>query len=145
MSFFQTQTDIETRLCTAVNAAIAARNAVELQAIVLLEPPFPPAHQELIGSLQRKYPENDNASEHRLAQLVKRVVTETAESQDEEGRPVQSWSAMVTFIVRWMTFLRDMDVDNLVQLFQLLSDLQQYVHRQFTRRANFILRMLTRL
>ena len=125
MSFFQNQNDVETRLCTAVNAAIAARNADGLQAIVLLEPPFPADHQELIGSLQRKYPENDNGSEDRLAQLVNRVVTETAESQDEEGRPVQPWSAMVTFIVRWMTFLRDMDPNNFVQLFQLLSDLQQ--------------------
>ncbi|KAF1848410.1 uncharacterized protein K460DRAFT_277822 [Cucurbitaria berberidis CBS 394.84] len=125
MSFFQNQNDVETRLCTAVNAAIEARNADELQAIVLLEPPFPPDHQELIGSLQRKYPENDTASEQRLAQLIKRVVTETDESQDEEGRPVQSWSAMVTFLVRWMTFLRDMDPTNFVQLFQLLSDLQQ--------------------
>lgn len=125
MSFFRNQSDVETRLCTAVNSAIEARNANELQAIVLLEPPFPPDHQELIGSLQRKYPEADAGSEQRLTQLITSVVTETAESEDEEGRPVQPWSAMVAFLVRWMTFLRDMDPNNFVDLFELLSDLQQ--------------------
>jgi hypothetical protein len=125
MSFFQNQSDIETRLCTAVNHAIQASNADQLQAIVLLEPPFPPDHQELITSLRRRYPESDTGAEKRLEQLVRRVVTEVAESEDEEGRPVQAWGAMVTFLVGWMTTLRDMDLDNLVQLFQLLSDLQQ--------------------
>jgi nuclear mRNA export protein PCID2/THP1 len=127
MSFFQNQNDVEVRLCSAVNLAIRARDADQLQSIVLLETPFPPDHQELIGSLQRKYPSSDPRSEEKLTQLVKRTVTETDESEDAEGRPVQSWSAMVTFLVGWMSYLRDMDANNYVLLFQLLSDLQQYV------------------
>jgi hypothetical protein len=129
MSFFRAQNDVETRLCTAVNIAIQAGDAHQLQAIVLLEPGignvFPPDHEELIGSLQRNYPATDGDSEKRLDDLVRRVVTETAESQDEEGRPVQSWGAMVTFLVGWMTYLRDMDMENYVLLFELLTDLQQ--------------------
>ena len=125
MSFFRNQNDVETRLCSAVNVAIQAKDANQLQSIVLLETPFPPDHLELIQSLQRKYPQSDSNAEQRLVDLVKRVVTETAESQDDEGRPVQSWSSMVTFLVGWMTYLRDMNPDDYVQLFQLLSELQQ--------------------
>lgn len=125
MSFFQNKKDVETRLCAAVNVAIRTRDANQLQTIVLLETPFPPDHVELIGSLQRKYPKSDSTAEERLAQLVRNVVNETAESQDAEGRPVQSWSAMVTFLVGWMTYLRDMDPNDYVELFPLLSDLQQ--------------------
>lgn len=134
MSFFQDQNDVETRLCKAVNVAIQAENAYQLQSIVLLEPPFPADHQELIASLQRKYPESDPRSEGRLKSLVKGVVTETSESQDAEGRPISEWTAMITFLVGWMTTLRDMDVDNLVLLFQQLSDILQWVLRRTSRK-----------
>jgi hypothetical protein len=120
--------DVETRLCTAVNIAIQHGNDVQLQAIVLLEPgpgnEFPPDHQELIGSLQKNYPASDESSEGRLSELVKKVVTETAESEDQEGRPVQSWGSMVTFLVGWMSFLRDVDLQNIVQIFELMTELQ---------------------
>lgn len=131
MSFFRGQPDVETRLCTAVNVAIQAGDPHQLQSIVLLEPGegnvFPPDHQELIQSLQQNYPANNEQSEKRLEDLVRRVVTETAESEDEEGRPIQSWGSLVTFLVGWMTFLRDMDAENLVLIFELMTDLQSYV------------------
>ena len=85
---------------------------------------FPPDHQELTKSLQQNYPAGNGDSEKRLEDLVRRVVTETAESEDEEGRPVQSWGSLVTFLVGWMTFLRDVDAENLVLVFELMTDLQ---------------------
>ncbi|KAF7673135.1 hypothetical protein GT037_009086 [Alternaria burnsii] len=128
MSFFRSQPDVETRLCTAVNVAIQTGDPYQLQSIVLLEPgegnAFPPDHQELIKSLQQNYPASNGDSEKRLEDLVRRVVTETAESEDEEGRPVQSWGSLVTFLVGWMTFLRDVDAENLVLVFELMTDLQ---------------------
>jgi hypothetical protein len=125
MSFFQNQNSVETRLCTAVNDAIKARNALQLASIVLLEPPFPPDYEELIQSLRTNYPSNATNSEDRLDQLVRKIVTETAEYQDEQGKPVQGWNAMVTFLVGWMTFLRDLDMDNLLHTYQQLKDLQE--------------------
>ncbi|KAJ6286992.1 hypothetical protein J3E71DRAFT_388545 [Bipolaris maydis] len=128
MPFFQNQNDVETRLCTAVNVAIRAGDANQLQSIVLLEPleanRWPPDHQELINSLKQNYPASNPGSEKRLEDLVRRVVTETAESEDEEGRPVQSWGSLVTFLVGWMTFLRDVDANNLVMVFEMMTDLQ---------------------
>lgn len=128
MPFFQNQNDVETRLCTAVNVAIQAGDANQLRSIVLLEPleanRWPPDHQELINSLKQNYPLHNPDSESRLQDLVRRVVTETAESEDEEGRPVQSWSSLVTFLVGWMTFLRDVDANNLVMVFEMMTELQ---------------------
>lgn len=125
MVFGQNNNSVEARLCIAVNDAIRTRNAIELASIVLLEPPFPPIYEELIQSLRNNYPQSADNSENRLDQLVRKVVTEAAESQDEEGRPVQGWNAMVTFLVGWMTFLRDMDLDNLLHTYQGLKELQE--------------------
>jgi hypothetical protein len=124
MDEFQ-QDDVETRLCSALNNSIQAWNANLISDIVIIEPPFPADYQELIDSLQNNYPEDDSDTNQRLEQLIKRVVTETAESEDEEGRPVQSWGSMVTFIIEWMAFLRDVDPDNLLQVYQRLNELLQ--------------------
>ncbi|KAH7091060.1 hypothetical protein FB567DRAFT_263583 [Paraphoma chrysanthemicola] len=124
MNVFQSG-NVETRLCAALNKAIQAWNASQLQQIVIIEPPFPADHQELIQSLQTNYPEEDESAERRLEQLIKRVVSETAESEDNEGRPIQSWSALVTFLIGWMAFLRDVDPGNLLEVYQRLSELLQ--------------------
>lgn len=125
MSFFQNRSNVETRLCSAVNSAIQAGDARQLQSILIVEPPYPPEHEELIAALQSRYPRSREESEKQLEQTVKRVVTQTAESEDEEGRPVQSWGSMVTFLVGWMTFLRDVDLQDYLKLYQQLGDLQQ--------------------
>jgi len=124
-AFQQNQNNVETRLCTALNGAIQAWNPDSLRDIVIIEPPYPPDHQELIQSLQTNYPAGDGNTTQRLEQLIRRVVSETAESEDSEGRPVQSWSALVTFLVSWMAFLRDVDPDNILEVYQSLSDLLQ--------------------
>ena len=124
-AFRQNQNNVETRLCTALNSAIQAWNANSLRDIVIIEPPYPPDHEELIQSLQSNYPEGDSNTTQRLEQLIKRVVSETAESEDSDGRPVQSWGALVTFLVAWMAFLRDVDPNNILEVYQSLSDLLQ--------------------
>lgn len=125
MNVFQAAVDVETRLCTAVNGAIQSWNANSLAQIVQIEPPFNPSgeYQELINALQNNYPEDDDSNEERLEQLIKRIVTETEESEDAEGRPVQSWGSLVVFLVKWMAFLRDVDVGNLLQVYERLKDL----------------------
>ena len=124
MNSFQ-RGNVETRLCAALNEAIQAWDANALQQIVVIEPPFPADHQELIQSLQSNYPEEDDDTEQRLEQLIKRVISETAESEDSEGRPIQSWSTLVTFLIGWMAFLRDVDSTNLLEVYQRLSELLQ--------------------
>jgi len=123
MNIFQQQSSVETRLCTAVNFAIQNHDAEQLRQIVLIEPPFPPDHEQLIQSLRTNYPDDDDETDDQLEELIKRIVPETAESEDNDGRPLQSWSSMVTFLVDWMVFLRDVDPNNLLDVYEALSDL----------------------
>jgi hypothetical protein len=123
MNTFQQQSSVETRLCTAVNIAVQAHDAEQLRQIVLIEPPFPPDHEQLIQSLQENWPDDDDEADDQLEELIKRVVPETAESEDDDGRPIQSWSSMVTFLIDWMAFLRDVDPNNLLEVYEALSDL----------------------
>jgi hypothetical protein len=125
MNPFLSAADVETRLCTAVNAAIQSWNANSLSQIVQIEPPYHPSeeYQELIQSLRNNYPEDDDSSEQRLESPIKRIVPETGESEDAEGRPVQSWGSLVTFILNWMAFLRDVDPGNYLEVYQRLKEL----------------------
>ncbi|KAF2703156.1 hypothetical protein K504DRAFT_444386 [Pleomassaria siparia CBS 279.74] len=123
MSAFQA--GIESNFCTEVNTALRNRDANKLQSILLLEPPFPPVYQQLIDSLKKKFPGNDSTAEKRLEDVVKRLVTEAGEGEDDDGRPIASWSPMVTFLVGWMAFIRDINIENLLETYERLSDLQQ--------------------
>lgn len=124
MNVFQ-QNNVETRLCKAVDTAIQSQDGDLLKTIVIIEPEYPADHQELIQSLRSNYPESNSNSTQRLEQLIKRTVSQTAESSDANGRPIQSWSSMVTFLVEWMAFLRDVEPTNLLQVYKRLSDLLQ--------------------
>lgn len=119
------QAGLESTFCNEVNLALRNRDANKLQSILVLEPPFQPIYQQLIDSLKNKFPEHDSNAEKRLEDVVRRMVTETGESEDEEGRPVASWGQMVSFLVGWMAFIRDINLENLLETYERLSDLQQ--------------------
>lgn len=113
------------QFCDSVNVAIRNRDAPEIQSILLLEPPFPPVYEELIAELRNEYPAHDDGSQARLEEVIHAAVTETGESEDEEGRPVQSWTSMVGFLVSWLTFIRDVDLSQLLNAYVAMSEVQQ--------------------
>ena len=119
------QAGLESQFCSEVNTALRNRDAIKLQSIILLEPPFPPIYQQLIDSLKNKFPAHDPNAENRLEDVVKRLVGEAGESEDDEGRPVAGWNQIVSFLVGWMTFIRDINLENLLETYERLSDLQQ--------------------
>lgn len=124
MNPFQPVVDVETRLCAAVNGAIQSWDAELLCRIVQIEPDsLQSDHIELAESLRENYPEDGDGSDQLLEELIKGIVTETDESEDADGRPVQSWSSMVTFLRQWMAFLRDVYVENLLQVYERLKEL----------------------
>jgi hypothetical protein len=118
------QASMEAQFCNEVNNALRARDAAKLEDILLIEPEFPPIYHDLIQSLQTSYPKSDPRSEQKLENIIRQSVSETGESEDEEGRPVPSWSQMVLFLTTWMSFIRDVNVDNLLETYERLSDLQ---------------------
>lgn len=119
------QSAIETQFCDAVNSALQARDGPRLQSILVLEPPFGPIYQELIQSLKSQYPRNNSHSEEELENIIRNGVPEIEEGEDEEGRPVPGWGQMASFLAAWMGFIRDVNVDNLLETYERLSELQQ--------------------
>lgn len=113
------------QFCHSVNVAIANRDAAEIQSILLLEPPFPPIYDELIAELRNEYPAHDDGSQARLEDVIHSAVTETGEGEDAEGRPIQSWTSMVGFLVSWLAFIRDVDLSQLLNAYLAMSDVQQ--------------------
>lgn len=116
---------IVAQFCQSVNVAISNRNALEIQSILLLEPPFPPIYAELIAELHREYPAHDNGSQDKLEKVIQAGVTETGEGQDEEGRPIQNWTPMISFLASWLTFIRDVDTSQLLKAYEAMSNVQQ--------------------
>lgn len=119
------QTSIEAQFCNEVNEALRAHDGPRLLSILQLEPPFGPIYQNLIDSLRKKYSKSNARSEAQLETIVRNNVPETGEGEDEEGRPVPNWTPMVAFIASWMAFIRDVNVENLLDTYERLSDLQQ--------------------
>ena len=113
---------IVAQFCNSVNDAIRNRDANEIASILLLEPPFPPIYHELIAELRNGYPASNDASQARLEELIQTAVTETEEGEDEEGRPVQNWNSMVSFLASWLTFIRDVDTSQLLSAYMAMSD-----------------------
>lgn len=113
------------QVCNEVNVALLAGNALKLQSILVIEPPFSPIYQQLISTLRNSFPSTDTKATERLEKGIRAIVTEAGEGEDAEGRPVQSWGALITFLAAWLTFIRDVNVDNLLTTYEGLSDLQQ--------------------
>ena len=119
---------LASQFCAEVDTALHNADPLKLQSILVLEPPFGPIYQQLIAELRADYPASDETADARLEDVVRTTVTETAETEDAEGRPVQNWAAMTTFLAGWMSFIRDVDVENLLTTYEALSDLQQKVN-----------------
>jgi nuclear mRNA export protein PCID2/THP1 len=113
-------TTIESKFCVEINNALRSGDGYQLLSIVQLEPPFGPIHEQLIRSLQSTV-----KTQEQLETIVRNHVSETRESEDEEGRPVPNWNPMVIFVASWMIFIRDVDVTNLLSTYEGLADLQQ--------------------
>lgn len=111
--------------CHEINSAIGNHDALKIRSILVLEPPFAnPVYYELIEELRNEYPVDDHGSEDRLEAVISTAVTETAECDDEEGRPVQNWRSMVAFLASWLTFIRDVDTSQLLKAYQAMSEVQ---------------------
>jgi len=120
------QNDLVASVCATLNSVIQYGDAYQLADYVVVEPPFEdPEVDTFIAFLRHSYSAEDETSDQRIEDTIRQVVTETEESEDSEGRPVQSWSSMVTFLLNWMVFLRDVDVekDNYLEIYQRLKDL----------------------
>lgn len=91
------------------------KDGSQLQDFMLLEPPLPPLYNLIISELRQSFPAN---SQDALNSKCKSYLPE-----HEEGDEGGSWLSFISFTVKYFAFLRDVDVDNLVETHDMLKAL----------------------
>ena len=94
----------------------------QLQDYLVLEPPLPPLYGQIVVELKQAYPVFNQAP------LEKKVVDFIPEFGD--GDNGGSNASFIAFIVKYFTFLRDVDVNQLVETHDMLKSLLKLVSRQ---------------
>ena len=94
---------------------VQERNGAQLQQYLIIEPPFPPLYAQIVSELRQTYPEFNQAP---LEEKCKNFITEY-----EVGEEGGSRLSLISFLVRYLKFIRDLDVNNLVETHDLLKGL----------------------
>ena len=97
------------------------RDGSQLRDYLVLEPPLPPLYGQMVIELKQAYPV------FKQAPLEKKVNDFIPEY--EEGDNGGSNASFIAFIVKYFTFLRDVDVDQLVETHDMLKSLLKSVSR----------------
>lgn len=91
---------------------VKARDGVKLQDFLQIEPPLPDIYRQMVDQLRQHYPlEQDAELQRRCEGLVPRT------------KGGSSWSAFPTFMRLYFAFLRDVNVDNLLETYDMLKGL----------------------
>lgn len=97
------------------------KNGAQLQDYLILEPPLPPLYNIIVNELRQSFP---ISSQDALEAKCKALLPE-----DEEGDEGGSWTAFLSFLVQYFAFLRDVNVDHLVETHDMLKALLKYARR----------------
>ena len=90
---------------SVISEALRTRDGRKLQDLLVLEPPYAPAYQAVISELQQSFPKS------RQSQLDKKCESSIVQ---EDGTNGGSWSAFINFLVQYLSFIRDVNVSQLV-------------------------------
>lgn len=106
------------KFLSEVRQILREKNGTKLQDYLLIEPPYPDLYNVMIAGIQQKYPKGQEDA------LEEKCSAGLPEARDGiNGGP--SWSAFIKFITNYFIFLRDVNVDNLLETYNLLRDLVQ--------------------
>ncbi|CAI7580221.1 unnamed protein product [Penicillium manginii] len=93
---------------------IQNRDGAKLQDFLQIEPPLSDIYQQMITELRQRYPpgpQSDTVLQQRCEVLVPKT------------KGGSSWSAFPTFMRLYFTFMRDVNVENLLETYNLLKTL----------------------
>ncbi|KAK2809685.1 hypothetical protein FQN50_003529 [Emmonsiellopsis sp. PD_5] len=99
---------------SSVAGLVQSRDGAKLQDFLQIEPPLPPVYHEMIAELRKQYPPNGNNDEQLLSKC------ESVVPNSDSG---SSWAAFPIFMRHYFTFLRDVNVENLLDTYNLLKAL----------------------
>lgn len=108
-----------------VRGLLREKNGIKLQDVMLLEPPLPPSYHLLISDLRQSFPRGSDAV---LWGKCAEFLSEYDVDHDErDGGVITSSPAFATFVFKYFEFLRDVDVDALVETHDMLKNLLKFV------------------
>lgn len=94
---------------------VQENNGSQLQDFLIIEPPLPPLYTLIVAELRQAYPVGSHpALENKCNSFIPAYV---------EGDDGGSRASFITFMVRYFSFLRDVDVNNLVETHDMLKAL----------------------
>ena len=94
---------------------LLAKNGEQLQQYLILEPPLPPLYNQIVSELKQVYPAS---SQTLLEAKCKSFIPEKDEEEVGGSR-----IPFISFMVKYFSFLRDVNVDNLVETHDMLKAL----------------------
>lgn len=96
---------------------IREHNGQQLQDYLVIEPPYRDLYNAMILEIRQSFPAG---SEDGLEEKCSRALPEA-----REGLDGASWTSFVKFITQYFVFLRDVSIQNLLDTYNLLSELVQ--------------------
>ncbi|KAE8382341.1 hypothetical protein BDV26DRAFT_278132 [Aspergillus bertholletiae] len=101
------------RFLSGISDIIRNRDGSKLQDFLQIEPPLSDIYRQMVEELRRQYP--NGSKEADLLRRCEGLVPRTKNGS--------SWTAFPTFMKLYFTFLRDVNVDNLLETYNLLKGL----------------------
>jgi hypothetical protein len=117
------QTPVLNKFLEEINRILEKRNGAELRSFLIIEPPFNDLYNTMIAEIRKVY---QKGKEKALEERCQKTLTEAGE--DAEGA---NWTVFVKFTANYFAFIRDVDPSNLLDTYNLLSELQQYVRPSY--------------
>lgn len=100
------------RFLSSIADLVRQRDGAKLQDFLQLEPPLPDVYQQMADELRQQYPTpKDSELQRRCEGLIPR------------SKGSIPWIAFPTFIKLYFTFLRDVNVENLLETYNMLKGL----------------------
>ena len=98
-----------------ISQILAAKDGPKLQDFLVLEPPLPPLYTSIVSELHKVFPIDK--------QTILEAKLKKSLPEDNEGDRGGSWTAFLSFLLQYFGFLRDVDVEQLVETHDMLKSL----------------------
>lgn len=109
-------TPVLDNFCSEITELIRTRNGSRLQDYLQVEPPLPEVYTQMVTELRGRYPKGAAGKE---AELVKKCES-LMPSRTRSGSP---WIPFPILMRLYFTFIRDVNVENLLETYELLKGL----------------------
>jgi hypothetical protein len=107
-------TPVLDRFLSGITELVRNRDGAKLQDFLQIEPPLSEIYQQMVVELRQHFP-NGSQKEADLQRRCEALVP--------RAKGGSSWTAFPTFMKLYFTFLRDVNVDNLLETYNLLKGL----------------------